>query len=76
MSLNVLAVEATRQHRNIQLDTGIFMVTGSMAVPRELHAATALQDGRVLIAGGIDSGSITLASAEVYDPVTGLFTST
>ena len=52
--------------------TGTFSPTGSMATARELHTATALSDGRVLIAGGWD-GLSTLASAELYDPKTGTF---
>jgi hypothetical protein len=51
---------------------GEFTATGSMTMPRELHAAARLADGRVLVAGGFD-GNATLASAEVYDPPTGTF---
>jgi hypothetical protein len=68
--------------------TGKFTNTGSMAAARADATAIALSDGRVLIAGGqgcpnpkdcrkIDGESIGyLASAEIYDPATGKFTST
>ena len=51
--------------------------TGSMAVGRFLHTATLLQNGKVLVVGGaLTSTSDPVASAEVYDPVTGSFTMT
>ncbi len=46
--------------------------TGSLASPRQQHTATALSDGRVLVAGGWGGG----ASAELYDPATGLWAPT
>jgi hypothetical protein len=58
-------------------NTGAFTQTGSMAVGRFLHTATQLQDGRVLIVGGVlTSASDPVATAEVYDPTTGIFTMT
>ncbi len=48
---------------------GSFKQTGSMAGARYGAAATRLEDGRVLIVGGV-AGSYYLASAELYDPVT------
>jgi hypothetical protein len=59
--------------------TGLFKATGSMTVGRSSHVATLLADGRILVTGGYGddhSGSKSLASAEVYDPTTGLFKAT
>jgi hypothetical protein len=55
-----------------------FHASGSMAQARRQHTATLLSDGRVLIAGGfaIDAtGNKSLSAAELYDPVTGAFSS-
>jgi Galactose oxidase, central domain/Kelch motif len=58
--------------------TGKFSATGSMTVGRELHAATLLTDGRVLITGGVTNPNpaLSLASAEIYDPTAGTFSRT
>jgi hypothetical protein len=58
--------------------TGTFSLTGSMAESQPGATATLLRDGRVLIAGGTD-GSLyenPVASAELYDPKTGIFSPT
>lgn len=55
--------------------TDSFSATGSMAAAREEHTATRLPDGRVLVAGGANATGL-LASAEIYDPVTGTWDST
>ena len=59
--------------------SGTFSSTGPMNVSRSVHSATRLADGRVLVAGGVNfrNGDFTsLASAELYDPATGVFTPT
>ena len=53
--------------------TGAFVATGSMSAAREVHTATLLNDGTVLIAGGESYGGIGIffgatASAEIYTP--------
>jgi hypothetical protein len=58
---------------------GTFSKTGSMAVPRVLHTATLLNNGKVLVAGGTDSsggGGAAVPSAELYDPASGTFSFT
>lgn len=52
--------------------SGAFATTGSMSTRRQGPSATALQSGKVLVAGGFD-GSSPKSSAEVYDPATGTF---
>jgi hypothetical protein len=59
--------------------TGQWRLTGSMRDARIFHTATLLPNGKVLVAGGIDSDPFTsrsLSTAELYDPATGLWTAT
>ncbi len=59
--------------------SGKFTMTGSMRAARAGATATALSDGRVLVAGGGSCGdpqsgtATTYATAEIYDPRTGTF---
>jgi len=58
--------------------TGTFAATGSMSEARSEHTASVLASGRVLIVGGNNGGTTPpyrLASAELYDPATGKFSS-
>ncbi len=53
-----------------------FSNTGSLATARELHTATLLPNGKVLVVGGRGSSGGVLASAELYDPASGSWSAT
>jgi N-acetylneuraminic acid mutarotase len=59
-------------------DTNTFAATGSLITGRIAHTATLLADGRVLVCGGYVIGPPLeyFASAEIYDPVTGIWSMT
>src|SRR5260221_10811574 len=52
-----------------------WITNSPMSTARQNHTATLLPSGKVLVAGGYN-GTNAVASAEVYDPATGLWTST
>jgi N-acetylneuraminic acid mutarotase len=56
--------------------TETFVATGSLTTARLGHTATKLANGKVLVTGGYNVSNNSLASAELYDPTTGLWTST
>ena len=60
-------------------DTGLWTLVGSMGDVRYFHRATLLQDGRVLATGGYGFDgldTVTLDSAELYDPDTEMWSPT
>lgn len=54
---------------------GTWSYVGNMTTTRNLHTATLLNDGRVLIVGGYDISRNLLNSVEIYDPDTKTFQS-
>lgn len=71
----LLLVSAT--HARAQQTTWI--PTGSLITPRSGHTATLLEDGKVLVGGGLNVVTpccTTTANAELYDPATGLWSVT
>ena len=55
--------------------TGVWTATGSMSVARASYPATLLQNGQVLVVGGLQQGNPAFG-AELYDPATGMWTTT
>lgn len=58
---------------------GTWAATGGLTTSRANQTATLLQNGTVLVAGGLGAGndmSVSLASAEIYNPATGTWTPT
>ena len=58
--------------------SGTWTATGDMAVGRGDFTASLLTDGNVLVVGGLNhnGGGVEWASAELYDPVSGTWTTT
>ncbi len=58
---------AARTDGDAAATPGTLAEAGSMATARAAHTATALPDGRVLVAGGFTGEENTAAGAEIYD---------
>ena len=56
--------------------TGTWSATGSTTDPRYRYTATLLPTGKVLVAGGIATDFTSLRSAELYDPAIGTWSTT
>jgi uncharacterized repeat protein (TIGR03803 family) len=58
--------------------TGAWIMTGSMTTNRANHTATLLPNGKVLVVGGASGhhGANAIPGAELYDPLTGVWTPT
>jgi N-acetylneuraminic acid mutarotase len=54
--------------------TETFSATGSMSIARTGHTATLLNNGTVLVTGGVNAGLGSDRTAEIYNPATGSFT--
>src|SRR5436853_6965299 len=60
-----------------QSSVGAFTPTGAVTTARSWHTATLLNNGQVLIVGGVTNYSFSAtASAELYDPTRGTFSPT
>ena len=56
--------------------TGTWAPTGSMTTTHSFHTATLLQNGKVLVAGGVAGGELGSNGAELYDPAKGTWSRT
>lgn len=55
---------------------GSFLTNSPMATARFDHTATLLRDGKVLVVGGQSVRNVSLSSAELYDPISRMWTNT
>jgi len=77
LTLTVSVVGASPGARQLVLVDPAWTATGSLSVARSWHTATLLPSGQVLVVGGRSTASgPPLASAELYDPATGIATPT
>jgi len=70
-----LALSAAPLQSAAAAGSGTWSLTGSLAKGREIHTATLLANGNVLVTGGETNASVT-SSAQVYTPGTGAWSAT
>src|SRR5262249_25207226 len=77
LSLMIIAIFALKAPVLAQVNPS-WIPTGSLNISRDGHTATLLTDGKVLVVGGTNGNSSSnfLNSAELYDPVTGTWSTT
>lgn len=74
--------DGSTRHTTLEIcdpDASCTLLTPELSVVRIIPAVATLDDGRVLIAGGWSVGGSSgsaVASAEIYDPTTGMLTAT
>ncbi len=65
---------SSREASSGEARVGSVVTTAAMSAARAAHTATALRDGRVLVAGGFTGEDNAVSGAELYDPANGRFT--
>ena len=70
------ALERNPTNADKAVASWIWKAAGPLNTARGAHTATLLQNGMVLVAGGLDRSFTISASAELYDPVSHLWTAT
>lgn len=73
LAVPVIAVRSLQVPSPREKSIGTLSATVGMSVARMAHTATALPDGRVLVAGGFTSEENASRSAEAYEPGAGRF---
>ena len=75
LDLNGVALKTAELY---EPSTGTVSPTGNLSAPngRGGQASIVLQNGQVLLIGGVDNAGTSLATGELYDPVSGTFSPT
>lgn len=73
LQLCVLAIGVNTPDRCDAAEPESWSPTGAMTTRRSAHEAVSLNDGRVLVVGGVAPG-VQISSAELFDPVNGSWT--